>query len=184
MSDTLFESYDDRETAISYRTSHWGAQSFTPQITHNITSVKLRCYQTDATSLGATLLSIKAVDGDGKPTGDDLALKSLTKDFGTTPGALHEWVFDTFAVGGACLLVASEQYVIVLRAPNTPVNKSILVGRRYTSPAYAGGVMIDSTNSGAAWTLLAQDMTFFEYGLVPAKGGQGSPALLIAQGII
>jgi len=186
MSDTLFESYDDVTGYIAYRAAHWGAQSFTPGITHNITSVIVYAYQTDATSLNDVIASIRAVDGEGKPTGPDLASKSLTKDFGTSTGVKHEWVFDTFAAGGKATLTAGIQYALVKRAPTAPIGKYINIGRRSSSPAYAGGKMIDSTNSGVAWTVLEQDWSFWEYGIEVTEGGgvMGPAGLLIAHGHI
>ena len=172
MSDTLFESYDDVQAYIAYRTGHWGAQTFTPSITHDITSIKVYAYHSGpADSLGPVIASIRAVDGEQKPTGPDLALKSLTKDYGGDAGVLHEWVFDTFAVGGKCTLDAGIQYAIVIRALEAPVSKYINVGRRFTSPAYPGGKLNDSVNGGVAWSILEQDWSFFEYGL--AVGGAG-----------
>lgn len=164
MSDTLYEYYDDVQGPIGLGLTAKDAQTFTPQITHNITSVKLQVSQSDATSLGNITVSIRATDGNGHPTGSDLASKTLTHDYGTTP-AWYEWVFDTFAAGGKLTLNASTKYALVVSLAGAPDNKYFNVGRRYTNPAYAGGNM--EIYSGGVWTAYTQDWSFYEYGVSP-----------------
>lgn len=184
MSDTLYENYTDQQAVVGYRTAHWGAMTFTPQIAHDITSVILKLHQTDAIALGDVTCSIRAVDGSSHPTGVDQAWKTVTHDFGTV-GVEYEFVFDNFAAGSKYSLEASRMYAIVLRAPSAPVNKYLYSGRRFTDPAYLRGATEDSVNSGADWTTLTQDWYFKEYGIaIQGGGGIGSLALLIAQGVI
>lgn len=161
MAETLYENYDDYQATISYRTTHWGAQTFTPSEDHNITKVRLRALRSDA-DLGTCIISIQGVDGEGHPDGDEL----VSLEFGGTdlPTSGTEWYTFTFATNP--LLSASTPYAIVIRAPSAPADKTIFVGRRFTDPAYLNGNMEDSTNGGSSWSTLTQDWCFEEWGVI------------------
>ncbi|GAJ10547.1 unnamed protein product, partial [marine sediment metagenome] len=73
---TLFESYttgDDYNSTI-YE-DLWRAQTFTPSTAHTVTSVKLLIYGKD--NPGDFTVSIKATDGSGHPTGEDLCYGTI-----------------------------------------------------------------------------------------------------------
>ncbi len=80
---TRFEHYiTGDDGAWEFGIINWMAQTFTPSTAHKITSVKLPLYRWG--SPGTITVSIKATDGNGHPTGDDLCL-------GTTDGNALEW---------------------------------------------------------------------------------------------
>ena len=160
---TLFERYNNASDATGDQTSNgvrWDAQTFTPSIGHTITSVKL--YMRKDGSPGTMTVSIKAVDGNGKPTGSDLA--SGTTDADTLPSspAAREWREITFTTGAT--LTVDTQYAIVVKCPSGSTSNWSRWGSDQTSPTYAGGTHYNSSDSGGSWTTSNADALFEEYG--------------------
>ena len=109
----------------------WYAQTFTAELNHQVTSVKL--YLCRDGSPGTLTVSIRATDGSGKPTGSDLA--SGTTNGNTLPqyGSGNEWRQVTLSP--TLSLTQNTKYAIVVRAPSGNTNNTIcwnaeLRGRR------------------------------------------------------
>ncbi len=151
-----FEYYntgDDGET-LSYGTI-WLAQTFTPAAGHTITDVKLLLYKGNLP--GTITVSIRTTDVNGHPTGNDLCVGTTNGD--TLPnGSPYEWRNVTF--GGGYSLAAGTKYAIVIRAISG--NGSNYVNWRLdsTSPAYTGGCLELSSNSGNSWTSYPSEFDF------------------------
>jgi len=145
---TLYEYYNTGEVAYTvFYGNNWKSQTFTPAVAHTITSVKLRLYREAGHLPGIITVSIRATDGNGKPTGGDLC--SGTTNGNTLPEALPaEW--REFDFGAGYKLDSGTKYAIVLRALNGDAfNRARL--RYDTSGEYAGGVLLYSSNAGAGW---------------------------------
>lgn len=134
---------DDSSTAIYG--AEWRAQAFTASQSYNIGSVKLLLYR-DGTP-GTVTASIRAVDGDSKPTGADLASGTYDGDTLATDTA-GEWVEFTFASSTA--LTNATVYSIVVKA-TTASGVTLVRWRVDTSSGYAGGGLAASSNSGSSW---------------------------------
>ena len=164
MPDTLFENQTASDATVGIFTTWWRAQSFTPSITHDITSVDILCYRTNTP--GTVNVGIYEVDGGGDPTGSALASGSFDGDSLTTNTA-GEWKNVTVS-GAGSLLVATTQYAIVVGLVNNGLDSSWAVRWRdkiNTNP-YAGGLELRSINSGSTWNQYAtDDLAFREYGL-------------------
>jgi hypothetical protein len=159
---TLYEYYKtgDDWYAKLYDTK-WVAQTFTPSVAHKITSVKLKLYRTG--SPGTITVSIRTTDGSGHPTGADLC--SGTTDGNTLPeGSPYEW--REITLGAGYNLSASTKYAIVARALSGDDVANFAQWRQdSSSPAYAGGNLEYSFNSGSSWTTdVATDQMFEEWG--------------------
>ncbi len=157
---TRFEHYiTGDDGAWEFGIINWMAQTFTPSTAHKITSVKLPLYRWG--SPGTITVSIKATDGNGHPTGDDLCLgttdgNALTTDTG------GEW--REITLGAGANLAADTKYAIVARAPDSLFDK-VYWRVDGTSPTYTGGALEWSNNSGSSWTTEAeQDFLFEEWG--------------------
>lgn len=161
---TLYESYttnDDGNYDVGY--TQWLAQTFTVQIgeAHTITSVSIKAFiATD--DGGNVVVSIRAVDGDNKPTGSDLGGISGSRDItdmaAITPG---DWFEISLGVGVA--LTAGIMYAIIIRTSG--VSDSISWRHDGSSPTYTDGTQAYSTDSGDSWTLATnRDFMFREYG--------------------
>ena len=137
----------------------WTGQTFTPASSHTLTLVKLLMNR--VLLPGTVQVSIRATAA-GVPTGGDIAVAS-TFDGDLLPA-------DPATVWRNVNMIpvsvtASTKYAIIVRA--TGGDASNLIGWRLdgSSPTYAGGARVDSSNSGGAWAEAAtDDMMFAEYG--------------------
>ena len=157
---TLYEYYNtgDNSDAWMYA-ARWIAQTFTPSEAHKITSVKLLLFR--AGLVGTVTVSIRATDGSGHPTGEDLC--SGTTDGDTLPtGSPYEW--REITLGDGYDLSADTKYAIVVRISTAD---SIYLKWRMdnSSPTYEGGNLEYSNYSGESnWTATTtQDLMFEEY---------------------
>jgi len=162
----LYERYITNDDAGSRMWGDlWLAQSFTIGNTgdnedHSITKLVLLLYRLG--SPGTVTVGIRAVDGEGKPTGPDLAIG--TTNGNTLPTAApYEWREITLT---PYALLANTQYQIVGRAESVTEVNRVLWRKDQTDPTYGGGVYGFSDNGGSTWTLdSTQDRLFKEYGI-------------------
>jgi len=149
---------------------NWDGQTFTPVISHKITSVKLHLYKEwGATSIGIVTASIRATDVNGLPTGGDLTSGIFNGDsIPEDPNAA--WIEIPLVL---YQLNANTKYAIVFRAPSAmgPVSWGgsgyINWDARINDATYAGGATVRSTDSGATWLTGGQqpsDYLFEEWG--------------------
>jgi len=161
-SDTLYEYYDTGDNLANLMfTTYWNAQTFTigtvgDDENHDITSVKLLLYR--KATPGTITVSIRAVDGAGKPTGADLTSGTTNGDSLTTDTA-GEWREISLT---SYELEAGTTYAIVARSQGTGLSDS--AGWRLdTTGGYTGGTDVTSSNSGSTWTVnSAYDFLFYE----------------------
>lgn len=160
---TKFEYYNTGEDfSFEVQTTVWDAQTFTPSASHTITSVKLLVGRLGA-SLGTVIVSIRAVDGSGHPTGGDLCSGTTDGDTIVADPAT-EWREITFSTGHA--LAAGTVYSIVVRAPDATLGSILYWWADSSSPSYAGGNLEDSVDSGVNWdTYTAYDLMFEDWGI-------------------
>lgn len=162
MSDTLYERYiTGCGTFDAVDGDRYFAQSFTvgntgDNVRHYITSVKLLLRRVNTP--GMFIVSIRAVDGAGLPTGPDLTSGTYDGDTLTGVAAWTEIILTPY------LLNANTKYAIVIGNPVCP-GGSILEICRATSAGYGGGVWCYSTDWGVTWGQHAgRDFTFQEFG--------------------
>ena len=164
---TLYESYitGDDGNIVPYGV-YYRAQMFTPSVAHTITSVKLLLYR--LTTPGTLTISIRATDGDGKPTGSDLCSGTTSGD--TLPTASpYEW--REITLGNGTLLLANIKYAIVAANPDGDGQSEAIYWRTdASSPTYTGGSLVSSSDSGVTWGApdTTRDMMFYDYGDPPA----------------
>jgi len=171
MSDTIYESYavDDSASFVfsneAAGNGYWIAQTFTPSISHSITSVKLKLSRNNTP--GTITVSIRATSGD-VPTGADLTSGTTNGDTLTTDAGTGEWREITVT---PFILVASTKYAIVMRAANdVPTNYA---GARGGGSGYSNGnECYDGADDGATWFgTIGADLVFYEYGIpLPGEG--------------
>ena len=166
MSDTLYEASNtgDDANAIWYGVN-WEGQTFTPSITHTVTSVKLLIYRNDGELPGTITASIRATSA-SLPTGADLVSGTYNGNTLTisSAGAWYEFTF-----GAGTLLTAGTKYAIVFRAPSGDISNR--ARSRVSNPGtYASGSAVYSSDSGVVWTDYGTfDYQFEEYG-IPIAG--------------
>jgi hypothetical protein len=159
----LFEYYNTGDDALSDIFGvYWHAQTFTVgNVGYNeeffITSVKLKMKR--QLSPGNVTVGIRNVDGDGKPTGNDLTNGIIDGNTFTTDnsGAWYQINFTT-----PYQLSVGNTYAIVVRAEGTGFNRAEL--RCTSTPTYSGGQDCRSSDSGSTWDVQSLDNMFETYG--------------------
>lgn len=164
---TLYENYTaGSDGNANIATINWAAQTFTPSVSHILTSVKL--YLSKVGSPGTITVSIRAVSG-GVPTGSDIV--TGTTDGDTLVGVeCREITFSTGAI-----VLSGIEYAIVVRALSGVQWTDYLDWRRMQGNPYARGSRADSADNGVIWTAASDhDCLFEEWGEPQGSGAGGS----------
>ncbi len=140
----------------------WGAQTFTlgntaPDGDFTIAKVSMWMYRLGTP--GTVTFSIRATDGDGKPTGADLISGTTNGNTLTTDsaGELREITFTTIT------LKATTNYALVIRATSGDINNRPFF-KGDNSGGYDGGNFIqDNDDSGASWDVLRAEDIYFDF---------------------
>lgn len=155
---TKYEYYDTgADGADNISLAHVAGQTFTPLIAHRITIIKLLLSRWVGGSPGTVSFGITEVDGEGKPTGDDLC--SGTTDGNTLPeDPASEW--RAITLGAGAILYLPARFGIVCENPE---GSYVIWRLDKTSPTYAGGERVFRDN--AEWTVdPSRDFLFEEWG--------------------
>lgn len=137
-----YESYTtgDNETATIYG-ANWFAQTFNVTEAFKISAMRLKLSKTGTP--GALTVSLRDVDGMGKPTGVDLVSASY-EGTGTSTG-WYEITMPTYRL-------ETDEYAIVVRAIAGDAGSYI---SWYYDPTgvYDGGACVSSSDSGVSWSV-------------------------------
>jgi len=151
-----FNSGDD--SAWNILGNHWRAQTFTTSSAHKIKRLKLKLRRSGKP--GTLVISIKATDGSGHPTGADLVSVTYNANL-LTDDAAGEWVvidLDEYS------LAASTKYAIALRVPDAPGGTEVYWRMKLTG-GYAAGNAEYSSDGGSSWNSFSDyDLLFEEWG--------------------
>jgi len=160
-----FEWFITGDSATSWRSlggTFWGSQTFTIGTVGRNASFKVRCVIVKifrSGSPGDLIYGIRAVDADGKPTGDDLCSGTIDgNDLSTSPS----WV--KLAMSSSAILRANTKYALVMRAPDGSGLNYVGWRTNVSTPTYTGGSAVYSDNSGSSWTIMAYDLMFEIWG--------------------
>lgn len=157
--DSFTEDIDFQESAYWYLTDYiWLAQTFTPVVNCEISSVVLKLYRIG--DPGSITVSIRATDLiTGKPIGPDLRVKILDGDSITTDtdGEEIEFLFDS-----SYSLTAGTKYVIILKHPVAQIPAYINWKSKKENSGYPGDTFF-SWDAGATWRddFLYEDGNFY-----------------------
>lgn len=137
----------------------WLGMTFTPSILHRITKLKLLLWRVGLP--GTATVSIRATDGEGKPTGGDLCFG--TTDADTLPIYPPEW--RTITLGGGYFLSAGTKYAIAVRVDNGLEGVRELYWAAVEYGGYPGGNSFDSFDAGLTWNFDGNwDFMFEDWG--------------------
>ena len=166
-----FTTFDGTGISVTHGVN-WHAQTFITTSAYTVSGVALNCWKFG--SPGNITVSIRAVDGNGKPTDTDLASVTVADSvISTLPSlAYYTFVFDT-----SYALSDVTKYAIVWSAPSG--NSS-----NYFQPfgdgaaGYANGGTFISFNSGSTWGSegTSSDANFRVYGDTPSPGKPTTPS--------
>jgi hypothetical protein len=139
--------YDtDDDAYASIYGSTWRGQTITTVGGFDLTRVSLLLWR--GQTPGDITLGLYATSS-GLPTGAALATKTIDSSSITT-NQVGEWI--DFDLDSALTLSATTMYAVILSAPDGSISNYISWRRDESSPAYAGGGVVVSTNSGSSWT--------------------------------
>ena len=149
------------------------AQTFVPQITHTVTKVRLAVLKRGNPG-GDLVVSIRATDINGRPTGPDLVSGSIT-----CSNITETWskIWYDIDLGTGCEALAGVKYAIVWRAPNADASKPLYYYLN-TADGYGGGWVMGYSGTGV-WTDIASkawDACFEEWGITGTPA-ESSPVL-------
>lgn len=144
----------------AFNGDHYGAQTFTPQTAHTITSVKLYIRRYGTFPQWDFLLAIYLADAEHEPTGSPLC--SSTKpasEIPTTPA----WLELTLSPDDVWLQ-QDQEYVIQMSAPDAiPTNRPFAT--YMTTNPYPRGIRLYSDDAGENWTPRTDhDYSFEDWG--------------------
>ncbi len=188
---TLYENYitgDDGNYGI-LATVQFPAQTFTPSVNHIVSSVKAKLRRSSgAATPGTVTASIKATDGNNKPTGSSLVSGTYADGNTITTGASGEWIEFTFSTG--YLLLSGTVYALELKCQSDDLGNTLQWRYDNSSATYAGGQLYVTTDEGVTWSSVGadKDAMFEEWGDPQGSGGGGAiypiNELLRASGIV
>lgn len=135
----------------------WLAQIFTAGSSYNVSSVKLGVGKSSPDPVGSIVVSIREVDGAGKPTGDDLCYVEIN-DFSSFDLNL-DWIEFTF--GSSASLTNGEKYAIIIKGEGY-LTSGYVKWYYDSGNGYAGGHMIYSNTEGATWSTPGTNDAMFE----------------------
>lgn len=155
----LFEYSHDNRSFEAVWGINWKAQTFTPSVFHQLTSVKLLFQRGTGLTIGTITVGIRATAED-KPVGNDLC-------FGTLDGStISESVPSWYEIDLSCELEKDVKYSIVVRCPDAD-DYALKWRDSYPENVYPSGSEAWSSNSGSSWQLKAYDFDFEEWGEKP-----------------
>jgi len=155
---------------------YWRAQTFTVGATgHTVSSVKLKLWRFGNPE--TVMVSIRATDGSGHPTGSDLTSGTINGNMlaDAFPGQWYEIALVEYS------LSANTKYAIVVRALSGNTNNYANWNADRSSSTYAGGNIEYSSNSGGTWGSGSSDAIFevWSGGLPPPPPPPGPTVGLI-----
>jgi len=155
--------YFDGTAAADYSaainaTTDWAAQTFTGSATYSITSAKWYLGKTSGADIGTVTCSVKATDGNGHPTGNDLASGEVNSDNIPAVGS-QDWVEFTFT--SPTDIISGTKYALVIRVSNAAASR-VLYPSYEQVDGCANGNYEFSVNSGGDWTAQSGYDFFFQ----------------------
>ncbi|KKK59244.1 hypothetical protein LCGC14_3036340, partial [marine sediment metagenome] len=166
----VYQEYTSAGSSFSaIRGDLWIAQTFSPPVSHVITSVEIKARRQGFP--GTITVSIKATDGNGQPTEADLASgttdgDTFISDVGDPPGEWRE-----ISLGGGTSLTGGQKYAIVIRALTGDESNNLQWRLDSSSPTYTGGNREVSLNASTTWTTFSNhDLLFKVHGTGGAAG--------------
>lgn len=139
---------------------NWESQTFTvgaigPNLASELTSVKVRAFRYgDPPILFAV---IKAVDGEGKPTGPDLSTGSVDPS-GWTTNEVGNWYEISMS---AYVFEPNTTYALLLKSPGSDAYNDVY-WRYDDTGTYVGGEVVYSLDGGLTWVIATGDDYMFE----------------------
>ena len=123
---TVYENNQIQMDSTDCYAYYWVGQTFRPAAVHTVTSVRLELAKVGSPE-GDIVVSIRATDASGSPSGDDLASGALSCSSIKTTGNVTATGYErySFDLGAGCTLQANTLYAICWRVPGGNPGNSI-----------------------------------------------------------
>ncbi|MDD4985785.1 MAG: hypothetical protein PHQ43_08355 [Dehalococcoidales bacterium] len=168
-----YERYETGDDADRNCGTYYRAQTFTPQLTHKISSIFIKVWGPSANPVGFNITTTS----EGAPTTTVLASGNLDRT-GLPESAPGEW--REISLGAGATLEAGVTYAIAAAGKHG----SLQWRSDNSSPAYTGGAAYYSSD-GISWTAESRDSMFQEWGVSLGGGAKStSAAKLITAGAL
>lgn len=144
----------------------WFGQTFTPSTNYSLKQIRLKGYVGNQAA-GDLTVELYATSA-GKPTGSALAS-------GTFPGLRLPYLGTNWFeinLNPKVRLSAGDMYAIVFYATDRIAGNRFYWYDDSSSPTYAGGTVVYSTDSGSSWSTAATKDGMFEIWDKDSKGGK------------
>ena len=173
-----YEHYDNGDAAAEIYGDYFEAQTFTPQISHRITLVRLFLYRVGLP--GIATIEITPTNGEGHPTGPVFCLG--TTDGNTLDTAVYEW--REITLGEGYILYLDTKFSMTLKVLSGNSSNKVGWRRDATDPTYTRGNREEGDGEGG-WISRLSDFVFEEWGESLEKGNSSSSLpSMIAAGVI
>ena len=142
----------------------WRGMTFTPETSHFITKVRVKCWREENTEIMEC--SIRNTSG-SKPIAPDLTYGSInTEDYPTSPPG----AFLDIPLSPYIWLTKDVKYALVVRARNAP-NGYRPHWQKDTTGSYTRGGYVNSEDQGVTWSEESPDIDYMfeEWGRPPPK---------------
>jgi hypothetical protein len=167
MAEILYQNWTTYQTTLYFLfETWWQSQTFTPAITHQITSVDVKVYKASTPgTIDVEIYNVISGGGDdGKPdiTGGAIATGSYDGNSITSDSAGEE--VNIVLTGGPTLL-SGTRYALVQRLDDEGLGGAAAIYWKGDNlEGYSRGANYRSTNSGSTWSVQSVDLFFREYG--------------------
>jgi hypothetical protein len=162
--DILYDSATNVTTSLSITPTGWRAQTFTASASYTLSSVELRMYRNSGNTPGVITVSIRATDGSGFPTGDDLCIGTTDGDSLPIVFILSEAEWRNVKFNVPIILSSGTKYAICVRTTENSASDTAMWVSDNTD-SYAGGRDVNSTDEGVTWSFpgISNDLLFRTY---------------------
>ncbi len=176
-----YQTTDSGSYGSQMQGNNWAGFTITALLSQFVKSVKVKLVQNfSGIYTGTFTISMRAVDGAGKPTGADLWSQTIPTSL---IGAAADF---EFGLGSAeFMLAAGEKRAFVCRISGGDATHNI--GLRYGSNTYPRGALVTSSDGGVNWSVSGSDAYFYVYstsGVLTYPATNIRPTTAIANGSI
>jgi len=157
-SSELKQSITDLYTSIGANPQTWLAQTFTAINNYTLTSIDLRVFRSPTQFPGRITISVRNVDIDGHPTGNDLCKGYIEENelVATLNSSNSEW--ETAILDTPIFLTSGIKYAIIIRGTESGGYDSLTWCA--DSNNYSEGNAEISTDCGKTWIIHPSDIDF------------------------
>jgi len=150
----------NNNTSSGIGSVNWLAQSFNASANYNVSKIAGRMWN-DGSPPGDLMVGLKAIDVNGKPTGEFLTSGAIVASTVTvTSQETASWY--NITMNKSFSTTKGTNYTIIILVPTATSEQ--IEWRVNSTGGYGNGTSLESINSGGSWTAKVYDLMFKVYG--------------------